>query len=103
MNEPATLTCQLTGPEFAARKERIAGGLFAHAEETIELEDGFAYRFAATAPLPDTVFEFIEAERICCPFLRFEVTFEPDHGPLWLTLRGDGDVKAFIGLELGLR
>ena len=96
------IACQLLGPEFAARKEQIARELFAHAEEIVERADGFAYRFPSEGPWPANAFAFIEAERVCCPFLRFEIVFEPNHGPLWLTLRGPGDVKAFIKNELGL-
>jgi len=102
MNEENEIACRLLGPEFAARKEKITRELFAHAEEAIERVDGYAYRFPGEAPWPATVLDFIEAERECCPFLHFEVAFEPNHGPLWLTLRGPGEVKSFIANELGL-
>jgi hypothetical protein len=102
MNDEAEIACSLMGPELAARKAKITRELFAHAEEATERHDGYAYRFPSETPWPGKVLEFIEAERECCPFLRFEVAFEPNHGPLWLTLSGRGEIKSFITNELGL-
>ena len=93
-NQP--LACALLGAEFQARKAAITEELFAHVLETRELEDGFAYRLPGEGPWPARVFTFVEAERVCCPFFRFEVVLEPDAGPLWLTLRGGEGVKALI-------
>ncbi|MBI4409686.1 MAG: hypothetical protein HY561_08265 [Gemmatimonadetes bacterium] len=42
--------------------------------------------------------EFILFERGCCPFLRFELEFEPG-GPLWLRIRGPEGAKEFIAAE----
>jgi hypothetical protein len=96
----ADVACKLMGPEFAARKEAIIRDLFAHAVRIDELSDGFAYQFPATDPWPAKVLEFVEAERQCCPFFLFEIVFEPNNGPLWLRLRGSGEIKAFIEAEL---
>jgi hypothetical protein len=30
----------------------------------------------------------IDAERLCCRFLRFEITVEPASGPIWVSLSG---------------
>ena len=96
------IACRLVGPEFAARKAMIVDSLFSTAAEVVELEDGFSFRFPSEAPWPASVMAFVEAERVCCPFLRFEIVFEPHHGPLWLTLRGSAQAKAFITDELAL-
>lgn len=97
-NQP--VACALLGPAFHERKAAITAELFAHVAETRELEDGFAYRLPSEEPWPARVFAFVEAERVCCPFFRFEVVFEPGSGPLWLSLRGGEGVKAFIAGEL---
>jgi len=36
------------------------------------------------------------AERDCCPFFTFELAFAPDHGPVWLRLRGPEGAKAVV-------
>jgi len=100
--DEVNVACRLVGPEFVARKAKIVAELFAHVVDVIELDDGFSYRFSSEAPWPATVMAFVEAERSCCPFLRFEIVFEPNHGPLRLTLRGSARAKAFIIEELGL-
>ena len=46
--------------------------------------------------------DFIVFERACCPFFTFELTFEPDSGPIWLRLRGQEGVKEFIKQDLHL-
>jgi hypothetical protein len=87
--------CLLSERDYAIRSEELAGGLFTTVEE-VEQADGYAYRFAgADSPL-ESMLEFIAAERRCCPFLSFEIAFEPHGGPLWLRMRGSPRVKAFI-------
>jgi hypothetical protein len=67
------------------------------------MADGYAIRFAAEQATILLVSEFIARERLCCPFLRFELIAEQEDGPLWLRLRGREGVKEFIEAELGLK
>ncbi len=80
------LACTLTKAEKAARKEDFQG-LFEQVEQALELADGYALRFPGEASLGARLLEFIGAERACCPFVRFELAFEPNQGPIWLHLR----------------
>ena len=89
------IACLLSEREYAIRGDELASGLFAAAEEIVELPDGYAYRFSGEDQLA-SLLEFIAAERRCCPFLTFEIAFEPHAGPLWLRMRGSPRVKAFI-------
>jgi hypothetical protein len=71
--------------------------------ETIELANGFAFRFQdGTISLADLA-EWVLAERKCCPFFDFEIELQGDNGPLWLKLRGKDGVKAFMRSEFGIR
>ena len=90
------IACLLSEREYAIRGEEIAGGLFAAVEEVAELPDGYGYRFSADGSQLEPLLAFIAAERRCCPFLTFEIAFEPYGGPLWLRMRGSPRVKAFI-------
>jgi hypothetical protein len=38
----------------------------------------------------------IDAERRCCPFLRFQVLAEPDNGPVWLEVTGPAGTRDFL-------
>jgi hypothetical protein len=70
--------------------------------ETIELANGFAFRFQdGTESLADLA-EWVSAERKCCPFCDFEIELQGNNGPLWLKLRGKDGVKAFMQSEFGL-
>jgi hypothetical protein len=90
------IACLLSEREAAIRGEELAGGLFAAVEEVAELPDGYGYRFSDDGSQLESLLEFIAAERRCCPFLTFELAFEPYSGPLWLRLRGSPQVKAFV-------
>jgi hypothetical protein len=98
--DPATandlpLTCSLTAGERATRRETITG-LFAAAQAARELEDGYAFQFPGTANLLWELVEWIAAERACCPFFSFVLTFTPSEGPVWFEVRGPEGVKEFL-------
>ena len=71
--------------------------------ETIELGNGFAFRFKDGSVSLADLAEWISAERKCCPFFDFEIEQQADNGPLWLKLRGKDGVKAFMRSEFGIR
>ena len=90
------IACLLSERDYAIRSQELTGGLFTTVEEVVELPDGYAYRFAGGDSPLEWLLEFIAAERRCCPFLSFEIAFEPHGGPLWLRMSGSPRVKAFI-------
>ncbi len=45
--------------------------------------------------------EFIQLERQCCPFLRFQLTVEPGGGPIWLELTGPPGTREFLAHGVG--
>jgi hypothetical protein len=86
--------CTLTSEAIATRKANLLTGLVSRAESRDDLAEGVRFRFSADA-LP-AVAETIEAERQCCRFLRFDITVEPDGGPLWLSLTGPPGTREFL-------
>jgi hypothetical protein len=86
--------------EQRAAHQELIGQLFSGlVQETRELPDGYAYRFDSEHyPLLAT---FITNERLCCPFLSFQLHIAPERGPVWLHLTAPGDVKPFLREELG--
>lgn len=44
--------------------------------------------------------EFIADERLCRPFLSFDLRVEAEGGPVWLRLIGPEGVKEFLRMEL---
>jgi hypothetical protein len=65
-----------------------------------ELPDGLAFRFPAVEY--DAVTEFVGRERLCCPFITFELDIAPNCGMVLLRLTGAEGVKDFIRAELHL-
>jgi len=72
-------------------------------EEVWELPDGYALRFSPSESSIMLASEFVARERLCCPFLSFELIAEKDGGPLLLQLRGREGVKAFLKAELNFK
>ena len=97
------IACLLSEREQAIRGEEIARELFALVQERTELTDGYSYRFGNDQIVLDSLVEFIAAERRCCPFLSFELAFEPHGGPICLRMRGSPRVKAFIAETFNTR
>ena len=67
--------------------------------ETVE-GGASALRFPAEAETLSLLATFVDLERRCCAFLRFELTVEPDGGPVWLELTGPPGAREFLQAEL---
>ncbi|HZS45032.1 MAG TPA: hypothetical protein VFC63_08025, partial [Blastocatellia bacterium] len=76
----------------------IGGHLRTEVKDVHDLPFGFAYRFEP-ANLVE-VAEFVSMERLCCPFIDFEVEVESEGGPLWLRATGRDGVKVYLKEEL---
>ena len=74
--------------------------LFSQIEETHELPSGYEFRFADETSVLVRLADFVSLEKLCCPFLRFEIEVEAESGPVWLRLTGREGVKEFIREEV---
>lgn len=87
--------CTLSAGPHSDRMSEIEE-LFAGKTETRELEDGYEFRFPGDSEWSGKLLELIHSERECCRFLKFELSFEPEQGPIWLRVRGSAQVKALL-------
>ena len=77
--------------------------LFGRALEVRDLPDGYAVRLPTTSETLMQMAEFIQYDRLCCPFITFGIEVEADGGPMWLRLTGDPEIKAgLVGEFSGL-
>jgi hypothetical protein len=92
------IACNLGALDGAQQQRRadLAEAVVSRTTATVETPDGFALRLDDEAALLQDAVEWIRLERLCCPFLRFELRFDPDAGPLWLHLGGGAGVKEFL-------
>ena len=95
VREDVPLACSLTEAELRVRGNENAT-LFDRALETQELADGFRFAFPADESNVSALVQFILAERACCPFFTFEVTFPSPHEHVWLAVRGREGVKDIV-------
>jgi hypothetical protein len=88
------VVCTLTPDTIATRKADLLPGLVRRAQGVEDLTDGLRFKFPADAW--STLASTIEAERQCCRFLRFDITIQPDGGPIWLSLTGPPGTREFL-------
>ena len=67
-------------------------------QERIELSDGYAYKLDTKRITLPEVAEWITMERLCCPFLTFQLDVK-GNGASQLTLRGPVGAKAILREE----
>ena len=90
------IACSLTPEAVRARKADLLPGLVQRAEASEPLLNGLRLRFPASGDALQAIASTIDAERQCCRFLRFDVTIEPNAGPVWLTLTGPAGTAEFL-------
>jgi hypothetical protein len=90
------IACTLTEEQLEGGREEIDNDITNGVESVAELPDGYEFRFSSSEEWADKLIHFVKQERRCCRFLTFELTFEPDEGPISMRLRGPGGAKEFI-------
>ena len=96
--EDTSLLCNLAAmtptqrAQYETQKQRLREAI----EETQELPNGYAFRFASAPNLLIDIAQFMEGERHCCPFYTFTVEAAPSNGPVWLRITGPQESKTFI-------
>lgn len=98
MNEDdgRTLVCNLSEAEKAKRRPKAEALFRDRLDSYRKTDDGYAFRFEPEDDVLERIFEFVDAERQCCPFFRFEVTVTPDGGPLELVIGGSEQIQSFL-------
>jgi hypothetical protein len=95
-DETRPIACTLTPDEVEARKAGHLPGLAARVEGVRPTPDGYELDFAPADGILRTLAEVIDAERVCCRFLRFEITVTPAGGPITLRLSGPPGTREFL-------
>jgi len=90
------IACTLTPAELQSRGAQLLPGLVARAIGRALVINGSRWAFAPTDGLLAEVMQVIDAERRCCPFLRFVVGTEPDSGSITLEVTGPPGTVQFL-------
>jgi hypothetical protein len=94
----AAIRCNLNAlnPEERALHGKDTKRLVQLVQKREELADGYRLQFRPSETSASFLLEWISHERRCCPFLRFQLEWEPESGPVWLTLRGPEGTKELL-------
>jgi hypothetical protein len=90
------VACTLDPATLETRREGLLQELVRRAEHHDERPDGYRLRFAPSEEALTLIGRAINAERLCCRFLRFTLTVEPDEGPIQLDLTGPAGTREFL-------
>jgi hypothetical protein len=90
------IACCLSDAELRRREATLLAQFKSAVTTTEELADGYLFRIPGEKKWLAVVSDLILAERECCPFLKFELTAEPNLGPLTLRVTGPDGTKEFL-------
>ena len=90
------VACSLTPDALRARREGLLKELLRLTTVRERLPEGLRVRFAASTETLAKIAQAVEAERLCCRFLHFTITVEPDAGPMTLELTGPPGTQEFV-------
>jgi len=98
--ENLPVVCTLTPDALRARQEGLLADLLRRAQSREGTREGLRLTFAPSHDTIALITEAVDAERLCCRFLRFTITVEPDEGPVILELSGPPGTGAFLAALL---
>lgn len=90
------IACCLSDAELRQREATLIAQFKSAITTTEELADGYVFRIPGDKKSLAVVSDVILAERECCPFLKFDLTAEPNLGPLTLRVTGPAGTKEFL-------
>ena len=86
-------------PRYNDLMKRLRGAI----RERSSQKDGYAYRLADTAISLPEVAEWMKMERLCCPFLKLQLSAAGRQQDWTLTLTGPAGVKPLLETEFPIR
>ncbi len=100
--KPLPIACTLPPDSLNARRDVLLPGLIERAEAVTLVDEGIRLQFPPSTEVLQAIASAIDGERQCCRFLRFEVTVEPDGGPIVLEVTGPQGTRDFLSATFGL-
>jgi hypothetical protein len=103
-SDDAPLACNLSAIAATDRPRysQLVGSLRAAIRASSDLADGFTYDLDESVISLPALAEWITMERLCCPFLTFQIDVKRT-GDTQLTLRGPDGVKAILRDEFPVK
>ena len=103
LKEKIALACILTDKDQIKRMNELHQTIFKKADKALEHANSYELLFnKPDSSLNKELFEFIHFEQLCCPWLKFQVSFEPGNGPVSLKLGNSAQTKEMANLVMQL-
>jgi len=90
------IVCRLSDPEFREREATLLAAFRYVVTAIVELTEGYAFQINSDEKSLLVAARLMAAERACCPFLTFELTAQPNLGPVIVRVTGPGGAKEFL-------
>jgi hypothetical protein len=90
------VACRLTDSEFRKREATLLAQFKRAVVATEELPDGYLFHVPGDKKSMGVVWEAVVAERECCPFLTFELSAQPNMGPVSVRVTGPAGTKDLL-------
>ena len=74
----------------------LGPALIAKRTSVHELPDGYEIALPSDAETYRQAAEYVDGERVCCPFFEINLRVTPEGGPVWLRFTGRPGTKQFI-------
>jgi hypothetical protein len=97
--KPSPFYCDQSALTPTVRKRHfdvLGPALIAKRMSVRELSDGYEIQLPSDATTYKEAAEYIDAERLCCPFFEISLRVTPEGGPLWVRFSGRPGTKEFI-------
>ena len=78
------------------RKENLRKNIFSKTKERIEISNGVIYRFEDNPELLTNALEFIQQEKACCPFFKFDISILPFQNGFAIQISGSELAKEML-------
>ena len=103
LKQKIALACKLTDKDQIKRMNELHQTLFKKVSRAVEHPTSYELVFAGSdeAILNDLA-EFIKFERLCCPWLVFHLTIQPEEGPISLQMGDSAETKEMVYLVMEL-
>ncbi len=96
LNFENALTCTLTSPELAKRKNELQKAIFAKVKHVSEVDDGYVFQFDDDESLLPELFHYVLAEKQCCPFFQQDISIGSHASGITWKVSGAEGVKLIL-------
>ena len=94
--EQAIFACQLTDADFLERKLSLQKEVFSNVIKVEEVKTGYLFHFKDDPAFLPKLFQYIQAEKECCPFFQQDVSVKPNGAGITWKLSGAIGIKDII-------